>query len=159
MAKNTDNRNRSTRVKVRPANAAAERPARRQPPKKQGGGAATVLLILLVVLMFAALAGWLVKVALGNDRKEIKPQTSAVSSEESLAPAESVDVDALTQNFTYVTVNSKQMNDGLLDFTVKILAIPHRSSRAFTAVFLTARVCRSHRRRTRNEGGQARSSR
>ena len=56
MAKNTDNRNRPTRVKVRPANAAAERPERRQPPKKQGGRAATLLLILLVVLMFAALA-------------------------------------------------------------------------------------------------------
>lgn len=124
MAKNTDNRNRPTRVKVRPANVAAERPARRQPPKKQGGGAATVLLILLVVLMFAALAGWLVKVALGNDRKEIKPQTSAVSSEESLAPAESVDVGALTQNFTYVTVNSKQMNYGPLGLYSEDLGYP-----------------------------------
>lgn len=86
--------------------------------KKKRIGLVNLFLFILLVILVAILVFWAAKVSVKNDKHEIKPKNQseldAENSSETFTPAEYVDIGALMENFTYVSLEESQLYEGSL---------------------------------------------
>lgn len=86
--------------------------------KKKRVGLLNLILFILLVILVAILVFWAARVSVKNDKHEIKPKNqselSAENSSETFTPAEYVDIGALMENFTYVSLEESLLSEGSL---------------------------------------------